>query len=73
MKRNEQIALLRTFCNQVRDHLISKADLWPEEWDGHELRSLAARAFAFEETTLMRKDKRRRRDFTNEVIVRNLD
>ena len=72
MTRREQIALLRGFTKNVADHLISRADRWPAEWDGHELRELAATAFNNERTSLMREDRRRRRACKNAMIVNGL-
>jgi hypothetical protein len=76
MTRSQQRRLLRTFVNQVRDHLLAQSDRWPEDWDGHELRELAAQAFDWERTPIMRHglraDRRRLRACSNEIITRQL-
>jgi len=73
MTNQEQRKLLTNFCDQVRDHLLSRSDHWPEDWDGHELRELVIEAFTAERTRLMReKYSRRRRRCHNEIIVNNL-
>lgn len=72
MTKREQRTLLRTFTRQVTDHLLSRSKDWPAEWDGHELRELAAAAFEWERTSLMRESRRRRRACANEIITRNL-
>lgn len=64
--------LLATFCNSVRDALLSHADQWPTEWDGHELRLLLATAFEQEVTRIMRDDRKRKRAFEHEWMIRNL-
>lgn len=70
--------MIRKFLNftdtaSVAAELISKANRMPDEWDGHELRTLLSEKFA-QETTPCMNDKRGRRyrDYQNEVIVRNL-
>jgi uncharacterized iron-regulated protein len=72
MTRDEQKELVRNFTQQVADALLSKADQWPEDWDGHDLRELVAYAFNHERTRLMREDRKRRRAAENEILVRNL-
>jgi hypothetical protein len=73
MKRSEQRLLLRTFCNQMRDAMLARSDKWPTEWDGHELRELAAYAFQQERTRLMQEPRSRRaRDASNAIICNNL-
>lgn len=72
MTKKEQRKLLRDFCNNVRNTLLERSHLWPQEWDGHELRELAAYAFDHERTRLMRENKKRARDASNEIAVRNL-
>lgn len=66
------MAGLTTFCNAVRDDLLTHANQWPTEWDGHELRALVAKAVGREMTRVMLDDKKRRRAFENEWITRNL-
>ena len=65
MRKEDQKKLLAILCTRVRDRLLSKADEWPEEWDGHDIRELAYEAFRFERT-------RRKRDFWNTVLINNL-
>ena len=63
MERQKQIELLRNFCDSMRDALIAGSASWPDEWDGHELRELAAAAFESERTGVMRSDVGRKRRF----------
>ena len=72
MKRADQKKLLRTFTRQVTDALLAKAKDWPEGWDGHELRELVKYAFDYEQTSLMRANRKRRKNCLNEIIVNNL-
>lgn len=61
MTADEQKQFLINLCDQTRDHLLSRADRWPENWDGHELRELIAIAFDFERSALIRETRSRRR------------
>lgn len=72
MTKRQQKQLLRMFCNQIRDALLARADKWPDEWDGHDLRELAAYAFDYERTRLMREDKKRAAAVRNAIAVDNL-
>lgn len=65
MTRDEQKELLTAFCDRMRDSMLEGASNWPAEWDGHELRELAASRFEFERTNVMRTDRRRRKAFLN--------
>jgi hypothetical protein len=84
--RAEQRKLLRTLCNNMRDHLLAQSDRWPKEWDGHELRALVARE-ADNNLGAVRPDcpkrwcptpqharesRRRTKKFTTELVQNNL-
>lgn len=73
--------LLVVFCDRIRDKLLERSEQWPEEWDGHEIRELAAYAFDTERTLDRppqpgrprdRLNQARARKAHNEIIVRNL-
>lgn len=72
MDREKQKKLLVEFCNSMRDAMLARADKWPEEWDGHELRELAAYAFGCERSRLMQENKKRAKAALNDIIVNNL-
>lgn len=74
MRRADQKKLMRTFCNSMRDALLKGSAHWPEHWDGHELRELAAEAFDSERTRLMRERASRKRvaDVRNTALVNKL-
>lgn len=72
-KRNAQI--VKQLCNSIRDQVVLqiKSGKHPDNWDGHELRSLLADKFRNEITASMsNKRSQRVKDFKNEVLVRNL-
>lgn len=46
MNLRERKKFITGLCNNIRDDLISKAALMPDNWDGHELRVLLADRFA---------------------------
>lgn len=59
----------------VQKELLAKLPQVPEEWDGHELRQwIAGRFQDAADMSKCMKDRRskRRKDFDNEVIMRNL-
>jgi hypothetical protein len=72
MSPHEQKKLLETFIDGVKEELIKRSDRWPPEWDGHELRELAADAFDCERTALMKTSRKRLREYQNECLVNNL-
>jgi len=73
MTRAQQRKFLRSLTREVRDHLLARSKDWPPDWDGHELRDLLAAAFERERSPLMRAPRnRRRRDFENARLTRNL-
>jgi hypothetical protein len=71
LTKEEKIALVTNLMNDVRDALITKADQWPEDWDGHELRWLIREAISWE-TDRGVGDRRRYSTFHNDFITRNL-
>jgi hypothetical protein len=72
MTNEEQRAILATFIESLKQTLLERAARWPDDWDGHELRELAADAFDRERTRLLSESRRRRRDYHNACIVDNL-
>ena len=75
MTKAQKLEFIDALFHSVRKTLAEKLPSTPEEWDGHELRVWVSQYFndAAAMSSVM-KDKRgkRRRDFDNEVIVRNL-
>ena len=73
MTREEQRQLLTIFFDQVRDALLEKADQWPDEWDGFELRWLARKAIDWEtERTWKTAPISRKREFNNDWVTLDL-
>ncbi len=72
----------RKFINDlvdcVRSGILDKIDQMPEAWDGIELRQYIADTFAMQCRSLSFRlpmsnaDRMRKRDYENEVLVRNL-
>ena len=69
MDAKEKKKFIKDLCNRVRDEMLSKVGDMPEFWDGLELRLLLAQKF---ESQVYEISLSRRRNFRNEVIVRNL-
>ena len=70
MERTEQLRLLTELINHVKEDIIKESAVYPETWDGIELRWRVADAFSqvvFGEVGA-RKGKRYR-DYRNTVII----
>jgi hypothetical protein len=65
-----KVRFIRDLCDSVREALCKRVGDMPADWDGIELRELLAGRFAASTTMMNRK---RRRAYKNEVLVRNLD
>jgi hypothetical protein len=75
MNRPEQIQFVRDLTNSVAQSLIEKADKWPADWDGHELRVLIRDAFVSDaRISVIDKEPRtkRARDYRNVITTENL-
>jgi hypothetical protein len=70
LSKEEKKQFIQEFIGRVQESLLSKLDRVPEEWDGYELREWIADTFDFERQGMM--SAKRRKDYKNEVIVRNL-
>jgi len=71
MTLREKKKFIRDLMESVFAEMRAKAASLPEEWDGIELRELLAEKFR-RETCPSLMTGRRKRDYRNEVIVRNL-
>lgn len=70
MTKTEKKKFIKSLCDSIRDDLVKKVERMPDEWDGHELRELIADLADRERTSSM--TGKRKRDYRNEVLVRNL-
>lgn len=70
MTHKEQEEFVFGFCNNIRNSVIQNINRHPEEWNGLELRQLLANKFA--DAAYVKMDRKRKRAFNNEVLVRNL-
>lgn len=72
MTKQEKRRFIRELFTTIQKELVGKVNQMPEEWNGIELRQLAADKFA-ESTILKRHDLRRRfNEYRHAVIIRNL-
>lgn len=70
MTREEKVEFLYDLSASIYAQMVNDLDRTPENWDGHELRQ-----WLIDRTTRGAgelRDKRRRRDYRDEVAVRNL-
>lgn len=74
MNKRDKKVFIRSLCNSIRDDVLGKVAKMPDGWDGHELRELLASYFDRERTSTMKpaRGNGRRKDYENEVYIRNL-
>ena len=70
MNKQEKKRFIKNLTGSIRDELISKIDKIPENWDGYELRQLLADSFKQE--AYLKMTGKRKKDYTNNVIINNL-
>lgn len=64
-----QKQFINDLCNRIKDELTSKANRFPESWDGVELRQLIAMRFA---DNVIEMSKTRKKNFENTIIVQDI-
>ena len=69
MNRDAQKQFINDLCNRIKDELTSKANRFPESWDGVELRQLIAMRFA---DNVIEMSKTRKKNFENTIIVQDI-
>jgi len=72
MDKQEKIRFVTHLMLSVKDKVFDAIndEKIPEEWDGHELRQYLADKFS--EAAYVRMDAKRKREYTNTVLVNNL-
>jgi hypothetical protein len=68
MTKVEQRKFIRELVGNVRKDLLKQVPLIPATWDGHELRQFIADRFQ-ESSWTLKENKRRYRDYQNDVAV----
>ena len=71
MDKQEKITFIKDATNLLQKELLDKVDKMPEEWSGRELRQLVF-DYAKEKVAYMHMDKKRKADYENDRIVRNI-
>lgn len=74
MTLKQKQKFVRELIGRVRDDVLKVLPKTPEEWDGFELRWLIADHFCMCKIDPMGGDegRQRKREYSNEVLVRNL-
>ena len=77
MTKKDKRRFIRELIGSVKKTVLANVDKMPEEWDGIELRQYISDVFARNSSLcfksgLTKEDRRRERDYANEVLVRNL-
>ena len=70
MTETQRRLFISALCETVQKDVLSKASRMPEEWDGREPREFIADSF--EQCRMPIEDRKRRKAYRNEVVVRNL-
>lgn len=64
---------INDFYERMRRDMLAKVAKMPWNWDGNEIRALAAMDFGYEVTSTMRQKRTKRfKEFRNTVICKNL-
>lgn len=71
---NDKKVFIHDLVNSIHASLQEDVATVPEEWDGHELRQWIADRFSSRATlgSLMKRGTKRRIDYENEILIRNL-
>lgn len=74
LTREEQIGLVQDLMSSITSGVIAKINEGkiPESWDGHELRYYLADIFDSERTSLMKHNRKRRKNYHSDVYMNNL-
>lgn len=72
LTKQEKEQFVKDLMGHVQASLLRKLDKVPEEWDGMELRMWIADTFDWERTGSMVMEKKRLKNYKNEVLVNNL-
>lgn len=72
MNKHDQVALLKDIIARVQDNLLAHSSQWPEDWNGYELRWLTAAAFAWEQDSTHKRDRRRYAAFNQVELTTKL-
>jgi hypothetical protein len=72
LTKQEKEKFIKDLMGHVQASLLNKLDKVPEEWDGMELRMWIADTFGWERTGSMVMDKRRVKNYENEILTKNL-
>ncbi len=71
MHKDQQLRIAADLCDGLKDYILSKIDSIPATWDGIEIRQWISDA-ANEQIDRGDMDTRRRHDYQNERLIKNL-
>lgn len=72
LNKQEKEQFIKDLMGHVQKSMLNKLDKVPEDWDGIELRQWIADTFDWERTGSFVIDKKRLKNYRNEIIVKNL-
>ena len=71
MNKQEKREFIDSILDMTRGWMIARLDVYPENWDGLELRQLIA-DFAQEQIAYVKMDRKRKKEYENTRIVNNI-
>ena len=70
MRKEEKVEFIKDIIKTVKKQILSNLDMIPDDWNGIELRQYISDMYS--KTIVVRMDKKRKRKYNNDVVVRNL-
>ena len=70
MKREAQVLFVRDIIESIKRQILATIEDIPDEWDGIELRQYICDYICG--SLRVKMDKKRKRNYNNDVVVRNL-
>jgi len=70
MRKEEKVEFIKDIIKAVKRQILSNLDMIPDDWNGIELRQYISDMYS--KTIVVRMDKKRKRKYNNDVVVRNL-
>ena len=70
MRKEEKVEFIKDIIKAVKRQILSNLNMIPDDWNGIELRQYISDMYS--KTIVVRMDKKRKRKYNNDVVVRNL-
>ena len=70
MRKEEKVEFIKDIIKAVKRQILSNLDMIPDDWNGIELRQYISDMYS--KIIVVRMDKKSKRKYNNDVVVRNL-